>query len=109
MMRSKASASVFEAVSRSTSDLSTAIAQLDLLPPALIPVKTTSMPKARGTVLVVDDEINAREALKELLQEEVARRELPCLDLARDSRDGWIETVESVVLDRLSPPQLELL
>ena len=48
-------------------------------------------------------------AVEERLQREVAARGLPCLDLARDCRDGWVEEVERVVVERLAPPQLELL
>ena len=48
-------------------------------------------------------------AVEERLQREVAERGLPCLDLARDCRDDWVEEVERVVVERLAPPQLELL
>jgi nicotinamide riboside kinase len=48
-------------------------------------------------------------AVEERLQREVAERGLPCLDLAHDCRDDWVEQVEGVVVERLAPPQLELL
>jgi len=48
-------------------------------------------------------------AVEERLQREVAERGLPCLDLARDRREEWVEEVERVVVERLAPPQLELL
>lgn len=48
-------------------------------------------------------------AIEERLQQEVAARGLPCLDLARDRRDQWVEEVERVVVERLAPAQLDLL
>jgi nicotinamide riboside kinase len=48
-------------------------------------------------------------AIEERLQKEVARRELPCLELSRGRRDAWVEEVEDVVVGRLAPPQMELL
>jgi len=48
-------------------------------------------------------------AVEERLQREVARRGLPCFELAGDRRDDWVDEVERIVVDRLAPPQLELL
>lgn len=48
-------------------------------------------------------------AVEERLQREVAERGLPCLDLARDRRDRWIDEVERVVVERLAPAQLDLI
>lgn len=48
-------------------------------------------------------------AVEERLQEEVARRDLPCIELSRGRRDEWIAEVEQIVVGQLTPPQLELL
>lgn len=40
---------------------------------------------------------------------EVESRRLSLLRLPADDRDGWVETVETTVLDRLEPAQLQLL
>ena len=50
-----------------------------------------------------------REAVEERLRREIAKRNVPVLELTSDDRDGWIGEVERVALARLEPPQLELL
>ena len=48
-------------------------------------------------------------AVEELLVQEVERRGLHVLDLDASDRDGWLERVEEVAIDRLRPAQLPLL
>ena len=48
-------------------------------------------------------------AVDRRLESELARRGLECAHLARDRRGEWIDQVESWVVDRLAPPQMELL
>ncbi len=48
-------------------------------------------------------------AVDQRLERELERRRLECVRLARDQRDVWLDVVERLVVDRLAPPQLELL
>lgn len=48
-------------------------------------------------------------AIEERLTRELERAGLACLELDPSDRDGWIEAIVRVVVERLEPPQLELL
>ena len=50
-----------------------------------------------------------QEAVENRLVSEVAARALPVLELDPADRDGWLARAEAAVLERLAPPQLELL
>ncbi|MEE8523311.1 MAG: ATP-binding protein [Thermoanaerobaculia bacterium] len=50
-----------------------------------------------------------QKAVHDRLQDELARRQLGCLDLAGIDRDDWLDKVEKEVRDQLRPAQLDLL
>ena len=50
-----------------------------------------------------------QQAIEDRLLEELQRRNLPVEYLDPTARDDWAETAVSLVLDRLRPPQLQLL
>jgi nicotinamide riboside kinase len=48
-------------------------------------------------------------AIEQRLTQELERRGLTCLELDAEDRDGWVERIVEVVVERLEPPQLQLL
>jgi hypothetical protein len=50
-----------------------------------------------------------QEAVERRLVAELSARRLPVLELDPGDREGWLAHAESAVLERLAPPQLELL
>jgi nicotinamide riboside kinase len=50
-----------------------------------------------------------QEAVERRLVAELSARRLPVLELDPGDREGWLSHAESAVLERLAPPQLELL
>ena len=50
-----------------------------------------------------------QQAIEQRLDLELERRGIGCVRLAGHPRDGWLDEVERLVVERLAPPQLELL
>ena len=71
----------------------------------LVHVPIVARPAADG-VRATDPSF--QEAVDDLLVRELGRRELEFVRLDPEGRSGWLDEVESVVLDRLAPPQLQL-
>ena len=48
-------------------------------------------------------------AIDDRLLEEIAGRDLPVEFLDPAARDSWLDNVVTIALDRMAPPQLQLL
>ena len=72
----------------------------------LVHVPIVEAPSTDG---VRSDDPGFQLAIEQRLTQELERRGLTCLELDADDRDGWVERIVEVVVERLEPAQLQLL
>ncbi len=72
----------------------------------LVLVPIVDAPQADG-LRAVDPEFQAD--IERRVRADLAARALPFHDLSATAREGWLDAVETLVVEALKPPQLELL